>query len=81
MLLQTLSTEKTFIPDSDRIIKTGVDAKQFMQEIKFGGKKEKFFYKDSKLMLLDETYARKLIERENPRVDFEEAKKDGEEFL
>lgn len=52
-----------------------------MYEIKFRGKKGKFFYKDPKLMMIDEAYAKRLFESENPVVDFEEARKVEEEFL
>lgn len=47
----------------------------------FRGRKLKFIYKVQKLILLDETYARKLFEMENPGVDFKEAKKAEEGFL
>lgn len=51
-----------------------------MQTVKFGKKSVSIYYKDPKLMKLDDYASLKLFAKENPGADLEEARKALEEF-
>ncbi|YP_010185181.1 hypothetical protein LI410_mgp045 (mitochondrion) [Apium graveolens] len=51
-----------------------------MQTVKFGKKSVSIYYKDPKLMKLDDYASFKLFAKENPGADLEEARKAFEEF-
>lgn len=51
------------------VVKSGADANQFVQKIKFGDKIAELYYRVPQVLVSDKATARKLFERDNPGMN------------
>uniref|UniRef100_A0A166GDH0 Uncharacterized protein n=1 Tax=Daucus carota subsp. sativus TaxID=79200 RepID=A0A166GDH0_DAUCS len=64
--------KEDLIPGADKLIGAGdPESQKFYQTLKFRGRETTLFYKSPSLQAIDEAMARKIFEKENPRVDIE----------